>query len=93
MLGPLFLRDAMDGGDRVRTLGAYLRYQRNKSLTAQELGVSRPTLYERLARIQRLLRVDLDDPEWSTSLYAAIMVVEAAAADPATPSPRATTNR
>ncbi|MET7401039.1 PucR family transcriptional regulator [Dactylosporangium sp. NPDC005572] len=81
-LGPLFLRDAVDGGDRVRTLGAYLRFQRNKSLTAQALGVSRPTLYDRLARIQRLLSVDLDDPERSTSLYAAIMVVEATAADP-----------
>jgi len=80
-LRPLFVRDAVDGGDRVRTLGAYLRFQRNKSLTAQELGVSRPTLYDRLARIQRLLGVDLDDPEWSTSLYAAIMVVEAVAGD------------
>ncbi|WP_332108182.1 PucR family transcriptional regulator [Phytohabitans suffuscus] len=81
MLGPLLHRDALDGGDWVRTLGVYLRFQGNKSLTAQELGVSRPTLYERLGRIQRLLRVDLDDPEWSTSLYAAIMVVEATAAD------------
>lgn len=81
MLGPLLHRDTLDGGDWVRTLGVYLRFQGNKSLTAQELGVSRPTLYERLGRIQRLLRVDLDDPEWSTSLYAAIMVVEATAAD------------
>ncbi|GAA4471985.1 PucR family transcriptional regulator [Phytohabitans houttuyneae] len=90
MLGPLLHRDTLDGGgDWVRTLGVYLRFQGNKSLTAQELGVSRPTLYERLGRIQRLLRVDLDDPEWSTSLYAAIMVVEATAADsPALPQKR-----
>lgn len=88
MLGPLLHRDTLDGGDWVRTLGVYLRFQGNKSLTAQELGVSRPTLYERLGRIQRLLRVDLDDPEWSTSLYAAIMVVEATAAD--SPAPRQT---
>jgi purine catabolism regulator len=81
MLGPLLHRDTLDGGDWVRTLGVYLRFQGNKSLTAQELGVSRPTLYERLGRIQRLLRVDLDDPEWSASLYAAIMVVEATVAD------------
>lgn len=84
MLGPLLHRDTLDGGDWVRTLGVYLRFQGNKSLTAQELGVSRPTLYERLGRIQRLLRVDLDDPEWSTSLYAAIMVVEATVADSST---------
>jgi len=88
MLGPLLQRDTVDGGEWIRTLGVYLRFQGNKSLTAQELGVSRPTLYERLGRIQRMLKVDLDDPEWSTSLYAAIMVVEATAAD-ATPYPYA----
>lgn len=78
-LGPLLLRDAADGGDWVRTLAVYLRFRGNKSLTAQELGISRPTLYERLARMQRLLHLDLDDPEWSTSLYAAIMLAEATA--------------
>lgn len=79
-LGPLLARDARDGGDLVRTLALYLRLRGNKSLAAQELGISRPTLYDRLARIQRLLQVDLDDPEASTSLYAAIMIVEASAA-------------
>lgn len=78
-LGPLLLRDARDGGDRISTLATYYRHQRNKSLTAKALGVSRPTLYERLSRIERLLRVELEDPEASTSLYAAIMVVEATA--------------
>ena len=78
-LGPLLLRDATDQGDLVRTLSAYLRFQRNKSLTALELGISRPTLYERLARVQRLLGMDLDDSEASASLYAAIMVIEATA--------------
>ena len=76
-LGPLQLRDALDGGQWVRTLSVYLRVNGNKSLAAQELGISRPTLYERLARIQRLLRVDLEDSETTTSLFAAIMVVEA----------------
>ncbi|MGH1561561.1 PucR family transcriptional regulator [Mumia sp. DW29H23] len=85
-LGPLQLRDALDGGDWVRTLAVYLRVRSNKSLAAQELGISRPTLYERLARIQRLLGVDLDDPETTTSLYAAIMVVESAAGDASLPS-------
>lgn len=75
-LGPLILRDARDGGDRINTLATYYRLQRNKSLTAKALGISRPTLYERLKRIERLLSLDLEDPESSTSLYAAIMVVE-----------------
>ncbi|TDO46394.1 purine catabolism regulator [Kribbella sp. VKM Ac-2527] len=98
-LGPLLVRDTRDGGDWVRTVAVYFKFRGNKSLAAQELGISRPTLYERLARIQRLLQVDLDDPESSTSLYAAIMVVEALpradrtgdpgglGADRATPSP------
>lgn len=75
-LGPLLLRDARDGEQSVRTVAVYLRVQGNKSLAARDLGISRPTLYERIARIQRLLRVDLDDPETTASLYAAIMLVE-----------------
>ncbi|ROO85639.1 CdaR family transcriptional regulator [Actinocorallia herbida] len=81
-LGPLLLRDARDGGGLVRTLAAYLGLRGNKSLAAQELGISRPTLYERLARIQRLLQLDLDDPEAATSLHAAIMLIETRAAGP-----------
>lgn len=81
-LSPLLARDAKDGSDLVRTLAVYLRLRGNKSLAAQELGISRPTLYDRLARVRRLLQVDLDDPEVSTSLYAAIMVVETMPADP-----------
>lgn len=76
-LGPLLVRDSRDGSDFIHTLAVYLRLRGNKSLAAQELGVSRPTLYERLARIQRLLQVDLADPETSASLLAAIMVAEA----------------
>ena len=78
LLGPLLVRDERDGGDWVRTLAVYLRLRGNKSLAAQELNISRPTLYERLSRIQRLLQLDLDDPESSTSLYAAIMFAETA---------------
>lgn len=79
-LGPLIVRDARDGGDRLGTLATYYRNQRNKSLTAKALGISRPTLYERLKRIERLLSLDIEDPESSTSLYAAIMVIETTAA-------------
>lgn len=77
-IGPLIEYDAREGGDWVRTVALYLKFRGNKSLTAQELGISRPTLYERLARIQRMLAVDdIDDPESSTSLYACIMVAQA----------------
>lgn len=75
-LNPLLVRDAREGGDWVSTLGTYLRLRGNKSLAAQRLGISRQTLYERLARIESLLGVQVDDPETSASLFAAIMVVE-----------------
>jgi purine catabolism regulator len=38
--------------------------------------MSRPTLYARLAAIERLLGVDLNDAESRTSLHVAMMVVE-----------------
>jgi PucR family transcriptional regulator, purine catabolism regulatory protein len=78
-LDPLLAREARDGGTWVTTLATYLRVRGNKSLAAERLQVSRQTLYERLARIQSLLGVDLDDPETSASLFAAIMVIEATA--------------
>ncbi|MDP3950429.1 MAG: PucR family transcriptional regulator ligand-binding domain-containing protein [Microbacterium sp.] len=81
-VGALVTRDSRDGSELVGTLAVYLRLRGNKSLAAQDLGISRPTLYERLGRIQRLLDMDLDDPETSTSLYAAIMVIETTATRP-----------
>lgn len=76
MIGPLILQDSRDSGDWVKTLAAYIRHGGNKSLAAHDLGISRQTLYERLGRIQRLLGIDLADPETRTSLHAAIMVIE-----------------
>jgi PucR family transcriptional regulator, purine catabolism regulatory protein len=77
-LQPLLVRDARDGDKSVHTLATYLRVGGNKSVAAERLQVSRQTLYERLARIQSLLDVDIDDPETSASLFAAIMFIESA---------------
>ncbi|WP_460358127.1 helix-turn-helix domain-containing protein [Actinoallomurus acanthiterrae] len=49
---------------------------RNKSLAAQALHVSRPTLYRRLQRIEALLGIDLEDWERLTSLYVALLAHE-----------------
>ncbi|WP_028924722.1 PucR family transcriptional regulator [Pseudonocardia acaciae] len=45
----------------------------NKAAAASALHLSRPALYERLARIERILQVDLDDPESRTSLHVALL--------------------
>lgn len=46
----------------------------NKSALAQNLNVSRPALYARLARLQRRLGVSLEDPESLASLQVALLV-------------------
>ena len=47
----------------------------NKAALAKRLHLSRPTLYSRLAALERLLGVDLDDAESRTSLHVAMMVL------------------
>jgi PucR family transcriptional regulator, purine catabolism regulatory protein len=79
-LHPLLVRDARDGEKWVQTLSTYLGARGNKSVAAEKLGVSRQTLYERLARIRTMLAVDIDDPETSASLHAAVMFIESAPA-------------
>jgi purine catabolism regulator len=81
MLQPLLERDRREDGDWVRTLAVYLSSGRNKSSAAIELGISRQTLYQRLARVRRMLDVDLDDVETLTSLHVAVMTIGAARPD------------
>ena len=74
-LGPLLEHDAQRGGDLARILSAYLDAGRNKALAAQRAHLSRPALYERLHRIERVLGVDLDDVETCTSLHVALLAL------------------
>ncbi|AQA06547.1 PucR family transcriptional regulator [Mycobacterium sp. MS1601] len=48
----------------------------NKTEVAGRLRLSRPTLYARLAALQRLLGVDLDDAESRTSLHVALLILD-----------------
>lgn len=61
-----------DSQELVRTLTGYLDIGRNKTAAARQLGISRPTLYDRLDRISRLLNSDLDDPHVALSLQFAL---------------------
>ena len=70
------LLDLGAAGD-VDLLREYLSLAGNKAALAARLHISRPSLYKRLAGIERTLGVDLDDAESMTSLSVALMVVDA----------------
>ncbi|WP_433534701.1 PucR family transcriptional regulator [Micromonospora sp. CA-249363] len=77
-LGPLLEYDAQHPRERLLdTLRAYLEQGRNKSAGAAAAHLSRPAFYERLARIARILDVDLDSVEASLSLHVALLALEA----------------
>lgn len=62
-------------------LGRYLESGGNKAALARSGYLSRPTLYARLAKLQDLLSVDLDDAESRTSLHVALILHRLRAAD------------
>jgi purine catabolism regulator len=77
-LGALLAHDA--GHPREQLLGtlrAYLEQGRNKSAAAAAAHLSRPAFYERLARIGRILDVDLDSVEACLSLHVALLALDA----------------
>ncbi|WP_433182971.1 PucR family transcriptional regulator [Actinoallomurus sp. CA-150999] len=80
-LGPLLTYDAQRGSDLVHVLDLYLGSGRNKVLTAQRAHLSRPALYERLRRIERVLAVDLEDVESCASLHVALLALDAVRKD------------
>jgi PucR family transcriptional regulator, purine catabolism regulatory protein len=76
-LGPLLAHDAERGTDMVRTLTVYLEHGRNKSAAADAAHLSRPSFYDRLHRVERVLGVDLDQVESCLSLHVALLALEA----------------
>lgn len=71
----LLERRATHGDEMFDLLAGYLHEGGNKAALAKRLHLSRPTLYARLAALERLLGVDLDDAESRTSLHVAMMVL------------------
>ncbi|GAB3154450.1 PucR family transcriptional regulator [Micromonospora sonneratiae] len=77
-LGPLLTYDAEHPREQLLgTLRAYLEYGRNKSAAASAAHLSRPAFYERLARIARILGVDLDSVDVCLSLHVAMLALDA----------------
>ena len=76
-LGPLLAHDAQHGSDLVGVLRVYLASGRNKSAAADAAHMSRPSFYERLHRIERVLSVDLGSVESCLSLHVALLALDA----------------
>jgi purine catabolism regulator len=77
-LGALLAYDAQHPREQLLgTLRAYLEQGRNKSAGAAAAHLSRPAFYERLARIGRILDVDLDSVEACLSLHVALLALDA----------------
>ncbi|CAJ1581367.1 PucR family transcriptional regulator [[Mycobacterium] wendilense] len=66
---------AANGPAMFDLLRAFVEAGGNKTELAKRLHLSRPTLYSRLAALQRLLGVDLDDAESRTSLHVAMLIM------------------
>lgn len=62
--------------DLFDVLRQFLNTSGNKTVLAQKMHLSRPTLYAKLASIQRILSVDLEDSESRTSLHAAMLILD-----------------
>jgi PucR family transcriptional regulator, purine catabolism regulatory protein len=60
---------------------ALVRHPGSKSEAAASLHMSRPAFYDRLAKVERLLGVDLDDPDVRVSLHVAVLADEVLSAE------------
>ena len=78
-LGPLL---AEPDTSLLDVLAAYLAAGGNKAEAAEPAHLARPTFYERLRRIERILGTDLDSAESRTSLHVALLALEAARPGP-----------
>jgi purine catabolism regulator len=77
-LGPLLGYDATRGTDLTGVLAAYLAAGGNKAEAATRAQLARPTLYQRLRHIERILGVSLDSAESRSSLHVALLAAESA---------------
>ncbi len=81
-LGPLLAHDAATRSGLVPVLRTYLDHGRNKSAAADAAHLSRPAFYERLAKIERILLVDLDSVDTCLSLHVALIGLDSVRRSP-----------
>ncbi len=72
-LAPLKEHDRRHGTTLLAAVTALVEHPGGKSHAAAELHLSRPAFYDRLAKVEALLGVDLDDPDIRVSLHVAIL--------------------
>jgi purine catabolism regulator len=77
-LDALRRHDDENGSELTSALWALLNHPTSKSKAAASLHISRPVFYDRLAKVERLLGVDLDDPDIRVSLHVALVAGEVA---------------
>jgi purine catabolism regulator len=75
-LGPLLAHDESRDAELMKVLAAYLEAGGNKAEAAKNAHLARPTFYERLRRIERILNTDLSSPESRTSLHVAMLTLD-----------------
>jgi PucR family transcriptional regulator, purine catabolism regulatory protein len=83
-LGALLAFDPDSG--LLDVLSAYLAAGGNKAEAAKASHLARPTFYERLRRIERILGTDLSSAESRTSLHVAVLALDAARTSSAQPN-------
>ncbi|WP_344819480.1 PucR family transcriptional regulator [Microbacterium soli] len=74
MLAPLVEHDLRRGGDLLDVLEAMLAHPTNRTAAAAASHLSRSVFYQRIALIEQLLGLDLDDGETQTALHLALLV-------------------
>lgn len=74
MLAPLIDHDLARGGDLLDVLEAMLAHPANRTAAAAASHLSRSVFYQRIALIEQLLQLDLDDGETQTALHLALLV-------------------
>jgi PucR family transcriptional regulator, purine catabolism regulatory protein len=92
-LGPLLaaepdssqLDSSLPDSSLLGVLAAYLAAGGNKAAAAKSSHLARPTFYDRLRRIERILGTDLSSAESRTSLHVAVLALEASRRLPAHP--------
>ena len=73
-LASLLTAEARGQDGQLELLAKYLESGGNKAAMTRSGYLSRPTLYARLAKLEELLAVDLDDAESRTSLHVALLL-------------------